>query len=51
MVEGRVDEDPAIVPSTGLDSNRLVNQATLSEKLVRQHNRCEASSSKKSVSA
>ena len=38
VIEGGVDEDAGIVPSTRLDANRLVDEGMLREVLVRDRN-------------
>ena len=40
MVQSRVDEDPRIIPCTGLDPNSLVDEGVLREVLVGNRNSC-----------
>ncbi len=43
MVQSRVDEDTAVIPSSRFDPDRLVDQRALPKRLVRDRDGCPAS--------
>lgn len=42
MIEGGVDQHTTVIPCCRFDSDRLVNQGTLGEGLVRDGNGCQS---------